>query len=231
MSSNIKKKVIGAINDALSNNLSEAYVTEPKKFDLRTELLSDKSKRARQKDFEGFVESLNQISAQLDGADRDLANDKSSDFRRLKVDEVHNMNAAFLRALHFENISDLSSKITMDMMCFLRLERDFGSFDNWQKDFIACAMSSRDGYAMTGYSLFLKRYINFVIDTEGLNVPVGVLPIIVLDVAEGAYYRDYLDDRKSYILGMMKEFDWLHIESRVKRAEKTAKAHATEALR
>ena len=69
MSSNIKKKVIGAINDALSNNLSEAYVTEPKKFDLRTELLSDKSKRARQKDFEGFVESLNQISAQLDGAD------------------------------------------------------------------------------------------------------------------------------------------------------------------
>ena len=133
------------------------------------------------------------------------------------------MNAAFLRALHFENISDLDSKITMDMLCFLRLERDFGSFDNWQKDFIACAMSSRDGYALTGYSLYLRRYINFVIDTEGLNVPIGVLPIIVLDVAEGAYYRDYLDDRKSYILGMMKEFDWAHIEGRVKKAEATAK--------
>ena len=223
--SNIKNKVLTAIDDVLEPKLKEAYVTEPKSFDLRTELLSSKAKAARQKDFELFVSALNKISAQLDGADRESANDKSSDFRRLKVDEVHNMNAAFLRALHFENISDLNSKITMDMMCFLRLERDFGSFDNWQKDFIACAMSARDGYAMTGYSLFLKRYINFVIDTEGLNVPIGVLPIIVLDVAEGAYYRDYIDDRKSYVLGMMKEFDWEHIEERVKRAEKTAKAH------
>ena len=224
--SDVKNKVLSAINTVLDPNLKEAYVTEPKKFDLRTELLSSKAKTTRQKDFEGFVEALNKISAQLDGADREGANEKSSDFRRLKVDEVHNMNAAFLRALHFENISDLSSKITMDMMCFLRLERDFGSFDSWQKDFIACGMSARDGYVMTGYSLFLKRYMNFVIDTEGLNVPVGVLPIIVLDVAEGAYYRDYLDDRRSYILGMMKELDWNHIEDRVKKAEKTAKVNS-----
>ena len=223
--SDIKKKVVSVINKTLTPTLNESYVSEPKKFDLRTELLSSKAKSTRQKDFEEFVEALNKISAQLDGADREAANEKSSDYRNLKVDEVHNMNAAFLRALHFENISDLSSKITMDMMCFLRLERDFGSFDNWQKDFIACAMSARDGYAMTGYSLFLKRYMNFVIDTEGLNVPIGVLPIIVLDVAEGAYYRDYLSDRKSYVLGMMKEFDWDHIEDRVKRAEATAKVH------
>lgn len=228
--SDIKKKVVSAINKTLTPTLNESYVSEPKKFDLRTELLSSKSKAARQKDFEGFVAALNKVSAQLDGADRENANDKSSDFRRLKLDEVHNMNAAFLRALHFENISDLSSKITMDMMSFLRLERDFGGFDNWQKDFIACAMSSRDGYALTGYSLYLKRYINFVIDTEGLNVPIGVLPIIVLDVAEGAYYRDYLEDRKSYVLGMMKELDWERIEERVKRAESTAKVHAKAGL-
>ena len=86
-------------------------------------------------------------------------------------------------------------------------------------------MSSRDGYAMTGYSMYLKRFINFIIDTESLNVPIGVLPVIVLDVAEGAYYRDYLSNRKSYVLGMMKEFDWEKIEERFKRAEKSAKAN------
>lgn len=224
--SDLKKKVMSAIDKTLAANLKEAYVTEPKKYDLRTELLSSKTKQARQRDFEGFVSNLNEISAKLDGADREVAGDKSSDFRRLKIDEVHNMNAAFLRALHFENISDLNSKVTMDMLSFLRLERDFGGFDNWQKDFIACCMSSRDGYAMTGYSLFLKRYINFIIDTESLNVPIGVLPVIVLDVAEGAYYRDYLDDRKSYILGMMKEFNWERIEKRFKKAEATSKVHA-----
>lgn len=221
--SDIKKQVEKAIDETLSSVLKEAYVSEPKRFDLRTELLSPKSKKARQEDFEGFVASLNKISAQLDGADRDGANDKSSDFRRLKIDEVHNMNAAFLRALHFENISDMQSKITMDTLSFLRLERDFGSFDAWQKDFIACCMSSRDGYAMTGYSVYLKRYINFIIDTESLNVPVGVFPVIVLDVAEGAYYRDYLDDRRTYVLGMMKEFNWNQIEDRFKRAESISK--------
>ena len=223
--SDVKRQVKKAIHDSLGEVLEEAYVTQAKKFSLRTELLSEKTKRSRQKDFEDFVASLNETSAALDGADRDAANERSSDFRRLKIDEAHTMNAAFLRALHFENISDLSSKITMDTLAFLRLERDFGSFDNWQKDFIACCMSSRDGYAVTGYSVYLRRYINFIIDLESLNVPIGVLPVIVLDVAEGAYYRDYLNDRKSYVLGMMKEFNWERIEKRFKRADATAKVN------
>ena len=223
MSNDVKKQLSDAVDSVLGGVLKEAYVTEPKKFSLRTEFLSSRVKTARQKDFEAYVESLNKISAKLDGADREDVNPNHSDFRSLKLDEVHSLNAAFLRALHFENISDLQSVITMDTLSFLRLERDFGSFDNWQKDFIACCMGSRDGYAMTGYSIFLKRYVNFIIDTEALNVPIGVIPIIVLDVAEGAYYRDYLEDRKSYVVAMMKEFNWSKIESRFERAESVAK--------
>ncbi len=221
--SNLKNQIKKAINESLEGVLSEAYVTEPKKFSLKTDSLSEKTKVARQKDFESFVEALNEISAQLDTVDRDGANDKKSMFRGLKLDESHCMNAAFLRALHFENISDLRSEITMDTITFLRLERDFGSFDAWQKDFIACAMSSRDGYAVTGYSTFLKRYMNMVIDTESLNVPIGFLPVISLDVAEGAYFRDYPGDRRSYTIKMMKEFNWNVIEKRVNRIEKSLK--------
>ena len=222
----VRKEISSAIDSVLGETLSEAYVTEPKKYDLRTEFLSEKTKKIRYRSFERRVEALNKASAELDGADREGANPHSSQFRNLKLDEAHSHNASFLRALYFENISDLNSKITMDMLCFLRLERDFGSFDNWQKDFIACCMSSRDGYAMTGYSIFLKRYVKWVIDTEALNVPVGVIPIIVLDVAEGAYYRDYEDDRKSYVAAMMKEFNWTKIESRFENAESVSKVFA-----
>ena len=216
-----------AIDSSLGGVLTEAYVTEPKKFDLRTELLSDATKKAMVHEFEAYVVALNRTSAALDGADRDDANNRSSDFRSLKGDEVHNMNAAFLRALFFENISDLNSRITMDTLAFMRLERDFGTFDEWQRDFIACCMSSRDGYAVTGYSIFLKRYINFVIDNEAKNVGIGVLPVIVLDVNAGAYYRDYLNNRKAYVTGMMKELNWNRVEDRFKRAERVAKI-ATE---
>jgi Fe-Mn family superoxide dismutase len=221
---NLKDEIKFAINESLKGvTLKEAYVTEPKRFELNTDFLSGAAKNAMQTEFEMFVATLNRVSAELDGADRENANEKSSNFRSLKLDETHSMNAAFLRALYFENISDLDSRITMDTMSFLRIERDFGTFDAWQKDFIACCMSSRDGYAVMGYSTFLKRYMNFIIDNEAANVPIGVVPIIVLDVNAGTYTRDYPGDRKSYVMAMMKEFNWERVETRVKRAEKIAK--------
>ena len=220
---NLKREVARAIDSTLGETLKEAYVSTPKKFDLRTDLLSSATKKAQQKEFEAYVAALNKASAELDGADRENANNKSSDFRSLKADEVHSMNAAFLRALYFENISDLSSRITMDSLAFIRLERDFGTFDEWQRDYIACCLSSRDGYAVLGYSVFLKRYLNFVIDAESKDVGVGVIPVIVMDVSVGAYFRDYLDDTKTYVLAMMKEFNWEQIEERFKRTEKVSK--------
>ena len=220
---NIKNDIRNAINETLGGSLNEAYVTEPKKFDLKTELLSNATKAAQQKEFEQFVAALNKVSAELDGADRENVNNKSSDFRSLKNDEVYNMNATFLKALYFENISDLRSSITMDSLVFLRLERDFGTFDAWQKDFIACCMASRDGYAILGYSLFLKRYRNFVVDEEAKNVGIGVVPIIVMDMNVGAYWRDYLDNKQAYVRAMMKEFNWDRVERRVKRTEKMSK--------
>jgi Fe-Mn family superoxide dismutase len=222
----LNNQIIKEIDRLVGKKIDEAYVTEPKKFDLRTDLLSDKTKTLRQASFERRVDTLNKVSARLDTVDRDQSNPNSSEFRSLKIDETHNINASFLRALHFENVSDLNSRITMDMMCYLRLERDFGSFDSWQKDFIACGMASRDGYAVTGYSIYLKRYLNFMIDTESLNVPVGIIPLIVLDVAEGAYYLDYAGDRKKYILSMMRELSWEKIEKRFEKSEAVSKVYA-----
>jgi len=203
--------------------LKESYVTQAKKYNLPTELLSDKNKAEHQKLLEKYVASLNEVSTKLDTADLDKANPNHSEFRNLKIDEVFNMNAAYLHALFFENISDQRSIVTMDSLSFMRLERDFGSFDVWQKEFVACALSARNGWACTVYSMMLKRYINIVVDLHSQHVPIGCVPIIVLDCWEHSYYRDYLSDRKTYAYGMMKEFDWKEIEIRIKKAEKIAK--------
>ena len=213
------------INEELGikKQLKESYVTQAKKYNLSTELLSDKNKREHQKLLENYITALNEVSTKLDTADRDAANPNHSEFRNLKVDEAFNMNAAYLHALFFENISDQRSIITMDSLSFMRIERDFGSFDRWQKDFVACALSARNGWACTVYSMMLKRYINIVVDLHSQHVPIGCVPIIVLDCWEHSYYRDYLSDRKTYAYGMMKEFNWNEIETRIKKAEKIAK--------
>jgi len=224
----LDEAVVSAIRNSLGLKnkklLQESYVVQAQKFDLSTELLSEKTKSAHQNLLEGYVETLNAVSAKLDTADRETANLNDSEFRSLKIDETYNCNAAFLHGMYFENISDLNSKISMDSLSYMRLERDFGSFDAWQKDFIACALSARNGWAVTVYNGFLKRYINTVIDLHSSNVPINCYPIIVMDVWEHAYYRDYMSDRKSYVFGMMKQLNWETIESRFKKAEAVAKA-------
>jgi len=215
-------------NESVSRDdlMNEAYVTQAKKFNISTEFLSEKSKRAHFELFEGYVESLNKVSAELDAADRENANADDSEFRNLKIDEIYNLNASFLHGLFFDNIGDLNSQITMDSLTFMRLERDFGTFDEWQKDFIACAMASRNGWAVTVYNTFLRRYINVCVDLYNINIPFSSFPIIVLDCWEHAYYRDYLNDRKTYVFAMMKELNWEVIEDRIKKAEKIGKITA-----
>ena len=211
------------VNSSSSELISEAYVAQAGKFDLKTELLSQKTKKAHQELLEGYVKELNAISSNIDGVDKSAANLNNSKFRSLKIDETYNLNAAFLHGLYFQNISDLSSQITVDSLAYMKLSRDFGTFDRWQEDFIACSLSARNGWAVTLYSTQLKRYINTVIDLHSSNVMIGMQPIIVLDCWEHSYYRDYLKDRKTYIYAMMKELNWSVIEERVKVAEKIHK--------
>jgi Fe-Mn family superoxide dismutase len=229
MKGNIINKVVAqAIAEAKQKNepskrLNEAYSVATKTFDIKTESLSEDSKKAHQELLAGYVEALNRVSAELDTADRDGSNPNNSQFRNLKIDESHNLNAAFLHGLFFENVGDVNSKITMDTLSFMRLERDFGTFDAWQKDFIACALAARNGWAVTCYNTFLKRYINVVVDLHCLNVPFGCIPVIVVDCWEHTYYRDYLKDRKSYVFAMMKELRWSRIDERFDKVDKMTK--------
>jgi len=203
--------------------LNESYVVQAKKYNLPTELLSEKNKKEHQQLLAKYVKALNEVSTKLDTVSREDSNLNHSEFRALKIDEVYNLNAAYLHALFFENISDQRSLITMDSMAFMRLERDFGSFDAWQKDFVACCLSARNGWGVTVYNTMLKRYINVVIDLHHHNIPMGSHPIIVIDCWEHSYYRDYLSDRKTYVYGMMKELNWKEIDERFKKAEKISK--------
>lgn len=206
------------------DQLDENYVAQIKPFDINTEFLTKKNIASHKELYDNYVSSFNRISAELDAVNRDDANLNHSLFRSLKVDEAYNLNALWLHELYFSNISDLRSEIAMDSIAYMRLERDFGSFDAWQKDFIACALSARNGWVVTGYHMYLQRYVNMVIDLHSLNHLVGMYPVIVMDVWEHAYYRDYLKDRKTYVYAMMKELDWSVISDRFNRSEKINKA-------
>ena len=108
----------------------------------------------------------------------------------------------------------------MDSLSYMRLNRDFGTFDDWQRDFIACAMSSRCGWAITYFNMYTQSYMNCVVDLHSQNVPAGMYPVIVMDLWQHAYYRDYLKDAKTYLTAMMKQLNWNVIERRFEKADK-----------
>lgn len=230
MSTIDENEILRVINETLGLNstskkkvLTEAYVLEPKKYSINTDVLSQKALSANVEDFENTVKIANEVSAKLDTVDRSSADAKDSAYRELKCAESHNLNNAFLTSLHLDNIADPTSKVLMDSLSYMRLARDFGTFEDWQKDFIASALSSRNGFVVTVYNGSLNRYMNVVVDESSLGPMMNCYPVICLCVKESYYFRDYLNDRRSYIYAMMKELKWTLIEKRFKKADKLSK--------
>ena len=213
----------GIKHDLGLDDIDESYVATPKDYDLNTELVSKKTKLAHDEIYNEYVETLNSTSAKLDAVDRSLAKSSSSALRSLKQDEVYNRNAVYLHELFFANISDVHSEVSYDSMAFMRLTRDFGTFDDWQWDLMGCGMANREGWVVTAYDVFLRRYMNFVIDGHDAGIPIGCIPIVVVDVWAHSYYRDYVNDKERYLKSMMMELNWNIIEARIDKAELIAK--------
>ena len=214
----IKEDLKNIIRNSLK--LNEAVISSLKSFALKTEFLSQGNKDNHLELYKGYANTSNEVSAKLDSVDKSSVSSNHSLFRSLKLDEAYNQNGVYLHELYFENISHLASEISMDSLSYIKLSNDFGTFDAWQKDFLACCQASRCGWAVTAYNVFTKKYQNIMIDLHSQNIPIGSIPVVVMDVWQHAYYRDYLKEVKIYSSAMMKELNWDIIEKRIETIEK-----------
>lgn len=203
-----------------NEDLNESFASQQKQFNINTDFLSEKNIENHKDLYKKYIEDFNEISAKLDSVDRSSINSNHDQYRHLKIDETYNMNAIYLHELFFANIGDNNSQVNMDTLSYMRLNRDFGSFDDWQKDFMACALSSRCGWAITYLNTYTQSYMNCFVDLHSKDVPAGMYPIIVMDMWQHSYYKDYLKDSKTYLIAMMKQLNWNVIEDRIKKADK-----------
>ena len=201
-------------------NLNESLSAQEKKFNVNTDFISPDNFQNHLELYQNYIKGFNQSNVKLDTVNKSEANGGHSEFRSLKIDETYNMNGVYLHELYFANIGDNASNIQMDSLSFMRLTRDFGSFDEWQKDFLACCNASQNGWAITYLNTYTQTYMNAMIDGHTHNIPFGSIPVIVMDVWQHAYYRDYLKDVNTYSRAMMKQLKWTVIEERIKKADK-----------
>lgn len=207
--------------NTVSKKLVESVVAMPKAFLLKTEKLSSKTKEMLEITYKNLVNQYNSTSPRLDATNKQESNSIQSDYRNLYKSLVYSCNAIKLYELYFANISDVNSQISTDSLPYMRLARDFGTFDQWQSDFIAACLASRSGWAIVAYDCCSNEYYNGFIDGHDQSVPVAGIPVLVLNLNDIAFVKDYGTDVYSYIVSMMREINWSVVEARMSIVEKS----------
>lgn len=217
-----KKVVVTQMVSEAKKLITEALYVMSKPFVLKTDALSQFTKENHFKLYQNYIDSYNKINPRIDGIDKNIdpMNPNNSEFRRLKANEMHNSNGFKLHELYFSNISDLTSAVRADSVPFIRLSKDFGTFEQWQYDFRACGMAATEGWAICYYDPRFKKYVNCFVEKHVENVPVMGIPIIVVDTWHHAWFKDYGADKIGYLNAMMLELNWAVIEQRMMIAER-----------
>jgi Fe-Mn family superoxide dismutase len=168
--------------------------------------------------YQGYVKNTNLLLArmrELELQDKDLSYDYGALKRRLGWE----FDGMRLHELYFENLGgdeplDKSSEL------YQRLEKDFGSYEGWKKNFTAVGLMRGIGWAILYRDPMTGRLINTWINEHDLGHLAGGDPIVVMDVFEHAYITQYGLDKGKYISAFFDNVKWDKVD---KRYSETAK--------
>lgn len=98
----------------------------------------------------------------------------------------------------------------------------FGSFDECKKQFITVASKVfGSGWAILGYNPYFKRLEILQAEKHENMTQWSIIPILVCDVWEHAYYLKYQNNRDEYINAWWQLINWAEVERRLIYAVQT----------
>ncbi|PUB24448.1 Fe-Mn family superoxide dismutase [Promicromonospora sp. AC04] len=95
----------------------------------------------------------------------------------------------------------------------------FGSFAAFKAHFAAVATGIQgSGWAVLGWDSIGGRLLVFQLFDQQANVPLGVTPLLMLDMWEHAFYLDYLNVKADYVKAFWNLANWSDVAGRLDRA-------------
>jgi len=173
--------------------------------------------------YKGYVTKYNEIQeklADLNFSDRSKANQNYSEYRELKVEEAFNYMGVVLHELYFGH---LGAKGQPSEAFKKKVEEDFGSWDACVQELKAAGIAFR-GWAVLGLDIFSGRLVVNGLDAHNLYNFTGLIPLIILDTYEHAYYVDYKNKRPPYIEAFLENINWDVVNERFEKAMKAYEA-------
>ena len=164
--------------------------------------------------YQGYVTNINKLLDTLTAmvTEGKIATPEYAELKRRLGFEFNGMR---LHEHYFENLGgkaapDKSSKFGK------KLADDFGSYENWEKDFKGTAAMRGIGWTILYQDNITGRLINQWINEHETGHLSGAIPILVLDVWEHAFMIDYGLKRTDYIEAFFKNINWIAVENRLR---------------
>ncbi len=179
---------------------------------LGMEGISDQTLQNHFKLYQGYVTNVNTLMTRShelfdEGKERSVDN---AEIRRRVGFEFCGMR---LHEYYFENLKG-NGQIEQKSWLQQQLQRDFGSIENWKKDFIAIGAMRGVGWAILFYDTRQDHLMNTWITLHQDNILPGVQPLLVMDVWEHAFLLDYGLERAKYIDAFFANINWQEVAHR-----------------
>ncbi|MFD6053014.1 superoxide dismutase [Agromyces sp. NPDC060279] len=172
------------------------------------------------KHHQAYVTGANTALAQLAEA---RETDNLANVNKLEKDLAFNLGGHVNHSIFWTNLSpEGGDKPTGELAA--AIDDHFGSFDGFQKHFTATALGVQgSGWAVLAWDSIGQRLIIVQFFDQQANFPAGIVPLLMLDVWEHAYYLDYQNVRADYVKAFWTIVDWANVQKRWQAAtEKTA---------
>lgn len=169
--------------------------------------------------YEGYVANTNtynqRISDLIGGGQLDAT--QVAAFSELKRRFGFEYNGMVLHEYYFGNMQKHGTgDAAKDSAFYAAAEKSFGSYDVWKADFNATGKMRGVGWATVYQDPASGAISNHWIDLHETGNVAGFKPILVMDVWEHAWIKDYAPaDRPKYIEAFFANINWDVVNSRI----------------
>jgi superoxide dismutase, Fe-Mn family len=163
------------------------------------------------------VNALNESLAELRGSGK--ASGKDPEFAELTRRLGFEYNGMILHEYYFSNLRRAGEPAPAGNSGLAQaLGQSFGSVDQWRTDFQAIGEMRGVGWVVLLEDPATSRLSNHWITLHQDGVPAGFKPLLVMDVWEHAFMRDYkATERAKYIAAFFRNVDWRAVEQRLQQ--------------
>ena len=197
---------------------------QEKQFNLPSEFqgkLSRTSVDEHLKLYSGYVKHTNHILetiAKLRQEDPDANKYEIGELRRRLGFEFDGMRN---HEYYFSALEEGPSELNSDSPLNAQIEKQWGSFNNWQAEFKQLSTTRGVGWAVLYYDQHASHLINAWIDEQQLGHLTGLQPILMLDMWEHSFVYDYQPSGKGqYVEDFFANLNWTVVEENYDQSAK-----------